>query len=123
MEWEAGKGFMGGTARPAPGESFVKSVRAINIQTGEIAWDLPGTSGPATSSGGVLSTASGLVFFGENSGSFMAADAATGAPLWNFSTNQLWKSSPMTYMFDTSSTSRFPLARASLLSACRISVQ
>lgn len=30
----------------------------------------------------------------------MAADAATGAVLWNFPTNQLWKASPMTYSFD-----------------------
>jgi alcohol dehydrogenase (cytochrome c) len=100
MEWEAGKGYMGGAARPAPGETFVKSLRAINVRTGEIAWDLPQVSGPATASAGVLSTASGLVFFGENSGSFMAADAATGTVLWNFSTNHLWKSSPMTYVFD-----------------------
>jgi alcohol dehydrogenase (cytochrome c) len=47
-----------------------------------------------------MSTASGLVFFGENSGSFMAADASTGKVLWDFPTNQTWKSSPMTYMFD-----------------------
>ena len=30
----------------------------------------------------------------------MAADAATGKPLWSFQTNQNWKASPMTYMFD-----------------------
>jgi alcohol dehydrogenase (cytochrome c) len=48
----------------------------------------------------VLSTASGLVFFGENSGAFMAADATTGAILWQFPTNQVWKASPMTYQFD-----------------------
>src|SRR5438034_6344606 len=52
MEWEAGKGFMGGAARPAPGETFTKSLRALNIQTGDIAWDLPQVSGPATSSAG-----------------------------------------------------------------------
>ena len=84
MEWQAGKGFMGGAARPAPGETFTKSLRAINIQTGEIAWDLPQVSGPVTASAGVISTASGLVFFGENSGSFMAADAANGKVLWEF---------------------------------------
>jgi len=99
-EWEAGKGYMGGTARPAPGESFVKSVRALNIQTGEIAWDLPQAPAPATASAGLLSTAGGLVFFGENAGSFMAADAATGKPLWEFPTNQVWRASPMTYVFD-----------------------
>jgi alcohol dehydrogenase (cytochrome c) len=112
MEWEAGKGFMGGTARPAPGESFVKSVRAINIQTGEIAWDLPQVSGPATSSAGVLSTASGLVFFGENSGSFMAADATSGKVLWDFPTNHLWKSSPMTYVFDNKQYIAIPIGQS-----------
>jgi alcohol dehydrogenase (cytochrome c) len=100
MDWEAGKSFMGGTARPAPGETFQKSLRAINIQTGEIVFDVPEVSGQITASAGVLSTASGLVFFGENSGSFMAVDAANGTPLWQFPTNQVWKSSPMTYMFD-----------------------
>jgi alcohol dehydrogenase (cytochrome c) len=100
MEWEAGKGFMGGAARPAPGETFTKSLRAISIQTGDIAWDLAQGSGPVTASAGVISTASGLVLFGENSGSFVAADAATGKVLWDFPTNQVWKASPMTYVFD-----------------------
>src|SRR6266850_22761 len=100
MEWQAEKGFMGGTARPAPGENFTKSLRAINIQTGEIVWDLPQISGAATASAGLISTASGLVFFGENSGAFMAADATTGKVLWEFPTNQTWKASPMTYVFD-----------------------
>ena len=112
MEWEAGKGFMGGTARPAPGESFVKSVRAINIRTGEVAWDLPQVSGAATSSSGVLSTASGLVFFGENSGSLMAADAASGKVLWDFPTNHLWKSSPMTYVFDNQQYIAIPIGQS-----------
>src|SRR5262249_44349245 len=43
---------------------------------------------------------SGLVFFGENSGAFVAADAANGKVLWQFQTNQTWKASPMTYVFD-----------------------
>lgn len=100
MEWQAGKGFMGGAARPAPGETFTKSVRALNIQTGEIAWDLPQITGTLTASAGLFSTASGLVFFGENSGSFMAADAATGKPLWEFPANAPSRMGPMTYMFD-----------------------
>ncbi len=99
-EWVAGRGYMGGGARPAPGESFEKYLRAINIQTGEIAWEVPQVTTPATASAGVLSTASGLVFFGENSGSFMAADATNGKILWQFQTNQTWKASPMTYTFD-----------------------
>ena len=50
--------------------------------------------------GGVLSTAGGVVIFGEDSGALMAADASTGKPLWSFQTSQVWKASPMTYMFD-----------------------
>ena len=99
-EWAAGKSYMGGAARPAPGESFTKYLRAVDVQTGEIKWDLPQVSGSLTASAGVLSTASGLVFFGENSGSFMAADAADGKPLWSFASNQTWRASPMTYEFD-----------------------
>lgn len=99
-EWQAGKSYMGGAARPAPGESFEKVLRAINIQTGEIAWELPQVSGTVTARAGLLSTASGLVFFGENSGAFMAADASTGKPLWQFPTNLTLTASPMTYMFD-----------------------
>ena len=76
-----------------------KILRAIDIQTGKIAWELP-QIGPADSWGGTLATASGLVFFGEDSGALMAVDASTGKPLWQFQTNQTWKASPMTYVFD-----------------------
>jgi len=62
-------------------------------------WALPQT-GTVNSWGGVLSTAGGVVIFGEDSGALMAADAATGKALWSFQTNALWKASPMTYMFD-----------------------
>jgi alcohol dehydrogenase (cytochrome c) len=62
-------------------------------------WELPQT-GAVDSWGGTLSTAGGIVFFGEDSGALMAADAANGKPLWSFQTSQLWKASPMTYMFD-----------------------
>ena len=68
-------------------------------RTGAIRWELPQT-GPASSWGGMLATAGGLVFFGEDSGALVAVDAATGAPLWQFQANALWKASPMTYVFD-----------------------
>jgi alcohol dehydrogenase (cytochrome c) len=100
MEWQAGRGFMGGTATPAPGETYTKSLRAIDIRTGDIAWDLPGITTPNTSSGGVISTSTGLVFYCENSGSLLAADASNGKVLWEFPTNQTWRASPMSYVFD-----------------------
>jgi alcohol dehydrogenase (cytochrome c) len=99
MEWEAGKGFMGGSFGQAPNEPAQRVLRAIDIQTGKPVWELP-QSGAVNSWGGVLSTAGGTVFFGEDSGALMAADAANGTPLWSFQTSQLWKASPMTYMFD-----------------------
>ena len=99
MEWEAGKGFMGGSFKQAPDEPAQRVLRAIDIQTASIVWELPQT-GAVDSWGGTLSTAGGIVFFGEDSGALMAADAATGKPLWSFQTSQLWKASPMTYMFD-----------------------
>jgi alcohol dehydrogenase (cytochrome c) len=99
MEWQAGKGFMGGSFKQAPDEPAQRILRAIDIQTGRIVWELPQT-GAVDSGGGTLSTAGGLVIFGEDSGALMAADAAHGKPLWSFQTSQLWKASPMTYRFD-----------------------
>jgi alcohol dehydrogenase (cytochrome c) len=74
-------------------------LRAIDIRTGKASWEIA-QPGPADSWGGTLATSTGLVFFGEESGAFMAADAVTGKLLWSFATNQLWKASPMTYSFD-----------------------
>ena len=97
--WESGKSYLGGSQRTAPDPKPQRILRAIDIRTGAIKWELA-QPGPATSWGGTLTTASGLVIFGEEGGSLMAADAATGQPLWSFPTNQNWKASPMTYAFD-----------------------
>ena len=44
-----------------------------------------------------MTTAGGLVFFGDDSGSLEAVDAMTGKPLWHFNTGQDISASPMTY--------------------------
>jgi alcohol dehydrogenase (cytochrome c) len=96
--WEpGGRLYMSGSVRTAPGETLKKFLRAINLQTGATAWEFPhvGTGG-----NGVLSTAGGVLFFGESSGTFMALDAASGKPLWQFPGNQTWRAAPMTYVFD-----------------------
>jgi alcohol dehydrogenase (cytochrome c) len=99
-EWESNKPYLGGSQRTAPDPKPQRVLKAIDIRTGAIKWELP-QPGPAFSWGGTLSTASGLVIFGEDGGAFMAVDAATGGkPLWSFQTNQTWKASPMTYTFD-----------------------
>jgi alcohol dehydrogenase (cytochrome c) len=97
--WEPGKSFYGGGTRMIPGEPPEKVLRALDLETGKIVWEVP-QIGPGTSWGGVLSTAGGLVFFGEDSGAFAAVDAKTGKSLWHFQTSQSWKASPMTYMVE-----------------------
>jgi alcohol dehydrogenase (cytochrome c) len=98
-EWQAGKAYLGGSQQTGPDPTPARVLKAIDIQTGEIRWELP-QPGPANSWGGTLATSTGLVFFGEEGGAFMAADAVDGAPLWRFETNQSWRASPMTYTFD-----------------------
>ena len=97
--WEAGREYLGGSQRTSPDPKPERILKAIDIRTGKIAWELP-QPGRADSWGGTLSTSTGLVFFGEEGGALMAADAVTGKVLWSFATNQLWKASPMTYSFD-----------------------
>jgi alcohol dehydrogenase (cytochrome c) len=98
-DWKAGKTYLGGSQKGAPGGTPERILKAIDIRTGKISWELP-QPGPAESWGGTLATATGLVIFGEEGGALMAADAVSGKPLWSFATNQTWKASPMTYQFD-----------------------
>jgi alcohol dehydrogenase (cytochrome c) len=99
VEWAAGQSFWGGATRSSPDDIPQNILRAVDIETGQSAWELPQT-GPGNSWGGTLATASSLVFFGEDSGALMAVDARSGKPLWHFLANQSWTASPMTYMFD-----------------------
>jgi alcohol dehydrogenase (cytochrome c) len=98
-EWQALRGYMGGASAPAPDDTAQKVLRAIDIKTGKIVWELPQT-GPGTSRGGTLTTASGLVFFCEDTDFLTAVDAENGKPLWRFPTNNVFRASPMTYTFD-----------------------
>jgi alcohol dehydrogenase (cytochrome c) len=99
MQWVAGRGYMGGTTRTIPGENAQKVLRAFDLKTGKPVWEVA-QDGKGDSWGGVLSTASGVVFYGDDSGEFAAVDASSGKTLWHYPANQLWKASPMTYMFD-----------------------
>jgi alcohol dehydrogenase (cytochrome c) len=98
-DWEGGRTYLGGTQRTARDPKPERILRAIDIRTGAIAWELP-QPGPADSWGGTLTTATGLVLVAADGGGLMAVDAESGKPLWAFQTNQTWKASPMTYMFD-----------------------
>ena len=97
--WEAGKSFYGGDTRSVPGETGVKFLKALDIQTGKTAWEIADIGGGILGSG-LMATAGGLVFYGDGGGAFVAADAKTGTLLWHFNTGQSSKAGPMTYTVD-----------------------
>jgi hypothetical protein len=81
-----------------PDETGQRFLRALNIETGEIVWEVP-QPGPARAKtwSGVLATAGGLVFYGQPNGGFAAVDERQGKTLWQFPTNVRMKASPMTF--------------------------
>ncbi len=98
--WESGQDLPGrdpahGDPIPSPSGSCARSTFERARSRGSWRSPVPGMSW-----GGTLTTATGLVFVAEEGGGLMAVDAESGKPLWRFQTNQTWKASPMTYMFD-----------------------
>jgi alcohol dehydrogenase (cytochrome c) len=100
-----------GVRVPSGGRKLVEgreqfaALRAIDPTTGVRQWEHQYRKYPSTVSldltGGVLSTASGLVFTGDNEGYFQAFDASTGKALWRFQTGApLWGAAAITYMLD-----------------------
>ena len=83
-----------------PDQTGQRFLRAVNIETGEIVWEVP-QPGPARAKTwtGVLATAGGLIFYGQPNGGFTAADQRNGTTLWHFPTNVRMKASPMTFTF------------------------
>jgi PQQ-dependent dehydrogenase (methanol/ethanol family) len=81
-----------------PDQTGQRFLRALNIETGDIVWEVP-QPGPARAKTwtGVLATAGGLLFYGQPNGGFTAADQRTGKTLWRFPTNVRMKASPMTF--------------------------
>jgi alcohol dehydrogenase (cytochrome c) len=98
-EFALGRSFLGGAQRVDSAPKPERLLRALDLQTGAVKWEVPQT-GNANSWGGTLATATGIVFYGEDSGAFVAADAVTGKTLWTFHANTNWKASPMVYQFD-----------------------
>ena len=95
-------------ARPSPGswkterprvEPATRYLRALDIETGKIAWEIPqvGTADGTKRDAGVLGTASGIVFYGDASGYFVAVDERDGNTLWRVPLNGIIKTSPMTF--------------------------
>jgi glucose dehydrogenase len=78
-----------------PGKKYL---RALDIETGRVVWEIP-QIGPTDGKkwAGVMATAGGILFYGDPNGDFVAVDERNGKFLWHFPTNEIIKSSPMTY--------------------------
>jgi alcohol dehydrogenase (cytochrome c) len=98
--WEPGKSFYGGsTKRVASDVDKPTVIKALDIETGHVAWEIPDVGGGVLGSG-LMATAGGLLFYGDGHRAFVAADAKTGTRLWSFTTSARFKASPMTYALD-----------------------
>jgi alcohol dehydrogenase (cytochrome c) len=84
-----------GTTNP-PGDRAQKILLALSLADGKRVWSYPQV-GRGNSWGGTMTTAGGIVFFGDDSESLEAVDAKTGKALWHFYTGQVMRASPMTY--------------------------
>jgi len=91
-----GRTYYATGVRHVPGEKKEKILQAYDLDSNRIEWRYPQT-GEGDSSGGTMTTASGLVFFGDDAESFEAVDAKSGASLWHFTTGQRMHASPMSY--------------------------
>lgn len=80
----------------APDEHSKKILLALSLKDGSVVWRYP-QAGDGDSWGGILTTAGGVLFFGDDSGSLEAVESGSGRPLWHFNTGQRMRASPMTY--------------------------
>ena len=91
-------GFAGTGGERPPGSSGQFILRALQPETGERVWEYPLT-GPTTAWAGTLSTAGGLIFFGDDDNHLAAVDAKTGKHLWHFNMGQPVFASPITWAY------------------------
>ena len=81
---------------PEEGQRWQNYVRALDVTTGKLLWEYK-QIGSNHYGPGLLSTAGGLIFAGDNQGLLTALDARSGRPLWHFSTGEKITASPMAY--------------------------
>jgi alcohol dehydrogenase (cytochrome c) len=81
---------------PGTGKGYIN---AFNLDTLDFAWR-EALIGPDKGWGGVMSTATGLIAYGDDAQNFVVADGRTGKPLWHFNLGQLVHASPMSFAVD-----------------------
>ena len=94
--FQEGRDYYSTGVKRIPSETSQKVLVAFNLETNSIAWKYPRTAA-GHSSAGTMATAGGLVFLGDDAGSFEAVDAQSGKALWHFNTGQDISASPMSY--------------------------
>lgn len=97
QERESGALWLGSAFAGIPTEKQYGLLSAVNVDTGDIAWQVK-TEQPLV--GGSLSTAGGLTFLGEGDGNFDAYDSKAGKLLWQFQTGAGVNAAPMAYAID-----------------------
>jgi alcohol dehydrogenase (cytochrome c) len=98
-EFVRGETFYNTGTKLPPDDHPQKILLALSAKDGKPVWSYP-QAGEGNSWGGTLTTAGGLVFFGDDSESLEAVDANSGHVLWHFDTGQSFRASPMTYEVD-----------------------
>jgi len=97
---EPGKEYLGrGAGTLPPGTPAAdQGIMALDTTSGTVKWKFPLTVGSLKT--GVLATSGGLVFAATGEARFVALDAVSGKPLWNFRTGQPMSASPISYEVD-----------------------
>ena len=95
-KFEEGKEYYSTGVKHRPDENAEKVLVAYDPIRNSFAWRVPQV-GNTHSFAGVMSTATGLVFFGDDANSFEAVDGTTGKSLWHFNMGQSPHASPMSY--------------------------
>jgi alcohol dehydrogenase (cytochrome c) len=99
-EYVPGQRFTGGAQQlvNTPESRVFGAIRAIDPTTGERKWEF---RMPSSSRAGILTTASNLLFTGDNEGNLLALDARNGKLLWSHQMGaNLHGTSPVTYVLD-----------------------
>lgn len=80
----------------SPEEPWQMYVRALEYTTGKLVWEYKQINSRRYGAG-ILSTAGGVLFVGDDQGSLTALDAKAGRALWHFNTGQQITGQPVTF--------------------------
>ncbi len=95
-DFSEGKPYYSTGARRPPDDTGTKWLMAFDIDKGDFAWKSE-QPGEQFASAGVMSTATGLLVYADNSNMLEILDGHTGKPLWHFNVGQPLHASPMSY--------------------------